>query len=165
MASSYFLATKKWQKRLEEWESIQYHCKKCGLSYFEKDNIGKWQCKQHVLPFNENEVGMFHGAYQWDCCGYRIKQGKPLKANGCVRSDHTQLMSHYTEQDDIYIDKALITLILPGKESIVDVYSARETKFIRKDYEPGDYIARRYDWKNADSRQETGQSLYDPVNK
>jgi hypothetical protein len=162
MSQSYFLTSKEWQKKIEEWQQVERRCLKCGLLFYEMDNIGKWQCKQHVLDYNHTQDGIFYKAGSWDCCGKKEKRGRELRANGCVRSDHTILFSPYTEKDDLSIEKALIELIVPCRESIINLDSSRQANFMLKSTKPGDFVVRRYDWKNADSRQETGKSLYDP---
>jgi hypothetical protein len=160
MAAGLFQINKEWEKRVQDWEFKELKCLKCGYHYKEIKNIGKWQCKQHVLEYNEFEKGKFHPQGTWDCCGVRRKSGILITGNGCVRSDHTILFAPYTEQNDIYIPNNLIKLIVPFKESVVDKDSVRQLHYNRKESKPNDYIVRRYDWNNADGRQSSGHSIY-----
>lgn len=44
--------------------------------YFEIDNVGRWNCRQHAMNFDET-------LRIWPCCG-KISHSNP----GCVRADH-----------------------------------------------------------------------------
>jgi len=153
MAHGYFQISKEWRDLLSNWQNVKAKCLKCGYHYYEVNNIGKWECRQHVLDFNTFEPGRFHPQATWDCCGQKHK-------NGCVRSDHTVLLIPYTENHDLYIPNELVNLLVSFKESVVDPNSVRQLHYNRKSRKEDDYIVRRYDWLDADSRQETGKTFY-----
>jgi hypothetical protein len=160
MAQGYFQISKEWKDLLSNWQKNEQKCLKCGSRYYEFDNIGKWACNQHVLDYNSYEAGRFHPKNSWDCCGERYKGGISLIGNGCVRSDHTVLLIPYTEHHDLYIPNSLVDLLVSFNNCIVDQDSVRQLHYNRKGRKEDDYVVRRYDWKNADFRQETGKSIY-----
>ena len=92
------ILSKEWAPLIVEWLSIRNICRKCGVVYYEIDNIGFWRCSQHP--------GFVQGD-KWSCCG------RPILAryisNGCVPADHNLYVTGpYSIKNHIEVPMAII---------------------------------------------------------
>jgi len=135
-------------------------CLKCGVNYREINNLGKWSCRQHPGVWNDGVPGIYYDKDRYDCCGNQKRFGAPLDPTGCIRADHTELASPYTEYNDVPLPPALMNAITIYKESLVDSNSARETTSMNANDSIDSIIIRRFDWKDSDRRRDSGTSVY-----
>src|SRR5579864_8744664 len=63
-------------------------CARCRTLYYEKNNIGSWQCFQHPGRLNGVMTGYEYGKGKWDCCGYDPSKYDAKFARGCQPADH-----------------------------------------------------------------------------
>ncbi len=72
-------------------------CVNCNHLYQEYWNIGQFQCKQHELPYNSEEMG-------YPCCNRSIKKNNEnfygYIPHGCNKSDHTNNNGKQYDFDD-----------------------------------------------------------------
>jgi hypothetical protein len=166
MADLYFIADDRWREIIKIWMTEKRCCTKCGTDYLESDNIGKWQCMQHCLPWNGSMWGKHYGPFRWDCCGSTRHVGDQGSPSGCIRSDHTLLNAPYTEVNDVPIPFNLVNYIGAYRESVLEKGDPSE---IRKGFldtsraQEENVVVRRFDWKDAASRMETGKTIYNKV--
>jgi len=67
-------------------------CARCGRFFAQKNNLGRWECRQHVSP----ERYDVYGCVYYPCCFSRV---------GCVRADHVADFPtfRYTSLDHVKI--------------------------------------------------------------
>lgn len=160
LSDLYFILDDKWKRILKDWMQRTRVCLKCRDEYKEIDNLGKWACKQHTGPWNDNEAGEHYGKNVYDCCGNKRRVGAKGDPSGCVRADHTELASPYTEYHDVPLPTALVNSIVLYQESLVNSNDPREVNHLKADDSSEAYVIRRFDWKESDRRKETGTSIY-----
>jgi hypothetical protein len=85
------------------WSTMKRKCVN-GHEYYEIDNVGHWQCKQHAMEYEEE-----HGL--WPCCG------KTQFSNlGCVSADHRCFGKPFEVSDTIYdVPQPISRLMGPRK--------------------------------------------------
>jgi len=164
------------------WQSIELTCARCGLTYYEINNIGQWKCSQHARGWNDYMGGNFYGPFQWDCCGVQMSKFPhgDTKA-GCVAADHSPLDIPYSRgEDDMQLPKDLLGLIKVKPESIVPLGDAKNTDIyedlidrpdslsVEVTDENGEVISvereefvvvRRFDWNEDIERKSTARTM------
>jgi hypothetical protein len=144
MSDLCFVVDKQWHDVLTKWSYEQHECINCGKRYVEIDNIGKWQCKQHPLPWKDG---------QWQCCKSKVTCGDASRPVGCIRADHSHSTPKYTEQFDIPVPINLVQAISPKEESLVGHKDTTDLWSIVLDGKNSvnanvAYVkVRRFDWK------------------
>lgn len=78
---------------IQTWWYTSHECVRCGESFRELKNVGRWQCAQHAVAYEYDPV---IGDVRWSCCA---REG--YNAPGCVAADHAARPIIYTKQDDV----------------------------------------------------------------
>ena len=90
--------------------SLPVKCDVCGIEYDEQNNIGSWQCGQHVEPLNPvTKI--------YPCCGQRYRIQPHYLSIGCIPADHNPMREvPYTAFHDVTISEEQVETI-PGLKS------------------------------------------------
>jgi hypothetical protein len=75
-------------------------CFVCGITYKERENIGKWDCREHPGTIRNNRFTCC-GLYTFSdtCVEDYYKTYKDHEKRGCIRSDHRETMLPYSRLD------------------------------------------------------------------
>lgn len=95
-----------WTPQIEKWKTVKLECARCGLSFYEINNIGSLACWQHPY-YPAPNVGEL-----WPCCGMNAIAGKTGRRTGCVRADHTTLHVPFDETHNVPIPKVIADRVL-----------------------------------------------------
>jgi len=110
-----------WQRLLRQWSTEDKVCASCGTVYREAENVGRWQCYQHVASLDRHGVGSgpstseygiagHSGPERWLCCGKPVRGKRdrfdrsPLP-DGCVECDHTTQVVPWSKLEDTALPK------------------------------------------------------------
>lgn len=134
-----------WSNKIKEYEKI-LTCVNCGIHYTEANNIGRWECSQHLYTPNISVLG------KWPCCGKVYKPSPRPSRDGCIKCDHTILNCPYDDDHNIPLPKfiakkiqlpvSLPSIIQVGSEFDDEYYGSESEKISsKKNY----FTIRRYD--------------------
>jgi hypothetical protein len=152
-----------WQTVIAGWRSKREKCAWCGFTFYESDNIGRWQCRQH------RQVQYSTAYSMWQCCGFAIANPKNTlryhhtemapELSGCVLSDHSaQRERVWNMYDAVPLPRILQALIEPRDDACIsDREEARRFVGEQHPLPDGTMFVARYDWRNA---VEYSQLLY-----
>lgn len=117
-----------WMAILRSWRNDYRQCTRCGIRYYEINNIGRWECFQHAYPamhidnqrYRQQVLTGSIDSAVWKCCGAGEND-----TWACVRADHTDKPRGlwYTEDANIPLltkIQYLVEPILPN--AIVDTW-------------------------------------------
>jgi len=93
-----------WRVILHNWRTVPIHCANNHV-FLEIDNVGLWQCKQHIC---EPKV-LKNGDVLWPCCG-----GRGRDHPGCVDADHRRkdIVKRYNSNHDIKLPPIVASRLL-----------------------------------------------------
>lgn len=159
---AYFLLPTHWKDTLRKWKEIPIECQRCYAVYYESENIGQWQCKQHAREWNGRYDGKFYPIGTWDCCGETTKDYQEYLKKGCVRADHSPLSASFQlSQDDLYMPIAILQYIRVKREAVLFKNQSGELEPWDPAIGDGECVIRRFDWKEDLCRKINGKSLKD----
>lgn len=158
VVDAYFTLPQEWLEAMDKWRSIPLECARCGEDYFECNNIGQWQCKQHVGQWNMTQNGKFYSIGRWDCCGDYNRENPPSGPTGCVKSDHSIMRSPYTRRDDMTVPNFLLQYIRVDGCALTNAKNENYKDPWTAHTLPGNSVIRRYDWIDAEERLTSGKT-------
>jgi predicted nucleic acid-binding Zn-ribbon protein len=158
----FFTLEKRWKDLFKKWLDVQHKCVRCGTIYNEIENIGSWECKQHVLSWNAHCRGSFYGAHSWDCCGDTFPSNLTDHPRGCVPCDHNTLDFPYqAPEHDVVLPTVLLQYLITGGTSQEAILADNDLKDYVADtgpLPPDLSVVRRFKWLEYRSRKERGTS-------
>jgi len=77
--------TPNWDEIVITWKTEQNTCIRCGITFTQANNIGRWQCFEHP---NIHQI-VLHPGDKWPCCGKQFSETKRITSCGCIPCDHT----------------------------------------------------------------------------
>lgn len=98
-----------WTPTVEDWKTNRLECRRCGIHFYEAENIGSLSCWQHPHYPSPNPGD------RWPCCGMICKEGRTATNPGCVRADHTTLLVPFDEMHNIPIPNVIASRLLRRK--------------------------------------------------
>lgn len=101
-----YVIPEEWNEKIEQWFNMYKICARCSKIYYEINNIGTRNCRQHAGYYQ------YH-TQTWSCCGSNI----PERLYGCIKSDHTILLVEYTEKDTLKIPRSVTRALGIPEES------------------------------------------------
>lgn len=150
------------REKVRDWFERWRHCTRCRRVYREADNLGQWQCRQHMRttfgpsdtdPRTGRPMEDAHGRPLWRCCGRpELDVYDPrASSNGCVPADHTEHQHAYTAAHDMDVPLRLLEHVRVGAAAIVDREQLDE--FTDEDAVPCARV-RRFDYHTWDALEQ-----------
>ena len=75
-----------WVITIKKWNESKLKCVRCGTSYKLSDNMGKWNCYQHIDLARNRPTS---SGEKWSCCGIIYSETQRITTCGCIPCDHS----------------------------------------------------------------------------